>query len=367
MKYNILVINPGSTSDDIGYFSDGKPVFTKTIRYSLSDLKEFEGQPSTMQYDFRKGGVLAALKENGVALKDLSAVVGRGGLIHPLVGGTYTVNDKMVYDLEHGVSGDHSCNLGGLIAREIADMTGIPAFIADPVIVDELAPVARYSGMPEDPRVSIFHALNHKRVARLAAKKLGKKYEECRFIVAHCGGGISVASHLNGMIIDVNNALNGEGPFTPQRSGSVPVWQLVKMCFSGKYTKDDMKLKITGRGGLVAYTGTSDMVALEKYILDGTPDPDITVSREKARECVEAMAYQISKEIGAHSAVLQGKVDAIVITGGLAHDKVITDYLQNRMGWLAPLMFFPGGDEVRALADAAIHALKHPSEIKEYM
>lgn len=369
--YNILVINPGSTSDEVSYFRGEKEVFHKTVRYSPDDLKPYEREKITAQFDLRKKMVLESLKEHGVDPKELHAVIGRGGLVKPIEGGVYAVSDELLADLKEGVLGDHSSNLGGIIARDIADPLGIPSYIADPVVVDEMQPLARYSGMPENPRISIFHALNQKRCGRHAARQLGKPYEECRLIVMHGGGGISVGAHMGGRVIDVNNALNGEGPFTPQRSGGVPAGGLVSMCFSGKYTKQDMMLKLKGRGGLVAYTGTSDCVALEKYILTGEIkpgsgiDPD-KMTREEAREAIHAMGYQICKEIGALATVLEGKVDAIVLTGGLAYDKVLVPEIKRRVGWIAQILSYPGGDEMTALRTAAETGLRHPNAVKKY-
>lgn len=371
MERTILVINPGSTSDDIGVFRGEKLLFSKVVRYSPLDLKAFERQKVTAQYEFREKVVLDALKENGVEIGHLDAVVGRGGVIKPIPGGTYAVNERMLADLREGVMGDHPSNLGGLLAHEIATRAKCPAFIADPVVVDELEPLARYSGMPENPRISIFHALNQKRVARLAAEKLGKKYEDCNLIVMHGGGGVSVGAHRKGRVIDVNNALDGDGPFTPQRSGGVPSGGLAKMCFSGNYNHSDIKLKIKGRGGLVAYTGTSDLIALEKYIKTGEAAPDSGIdtarlSPKQALECVEAMAYQMVKEIGAMAAVLKGKIDAVVLTGGLAYDPHVTGFVKENISWLAQVLVFPGGDEKRALRDAAELALSGKAEIRQY-
>ena len=371
MEYAILVINPGSTSDDIGFFKGEKLVFAKTARYSPADLAEFDGKKITAQFEFRKKVVLGALRENGVELSSLHAVIGRGGLVKPIPGGTYALNAALSKDLTDGVMGDHASNLGGLIAAEIARDANIPAFIADPVVVDELETIARYSGMPENPRISIFHALNQKRVGRLAAAQLGKKYEDCNLVVMHGGGGVSVGAHRNGRVIDVNNALDGEGPFTPQRSGGVPAGGLAKICFSGKCTHAEMKLKIKGRGGLVAYTGTSDLIALENYIATGELAPGCGIdpaklSRERANECVEAMAYQMAKEIGAMAAVLKGKVDAVVLTGGIVYDKHVVPFLEERIRWIAPIIKFPGGDEKRALRDAAASALENPASVKIY-
>ncbi|NLO91100.1 MAG: butyrate kinase [Elusimicrobia bacterium] len=371
MDQTILVINPGSTSDDIGFFRNGKQEFSKVMRYSPPDLKPFEAKPITAQLEFRKKLLLGFLKENNILPGGISAIIGRGGLVRPIESGTYRVGPKLLEDLRYGVMGDHSSNLGGILAHELGELYKAPAFIADPVVVDELEPMARYSGMPDNPRISIFHALNHKRVARLAARQLGKAYEDCRLIVMHGGGGISVGAHRNGRVVDVNNALDGEGPFTPQRSGGVPSGGLARLCFGGKYTHADMKLKIKGRGGMVAYTGTSDMLALEKYIETGAKDPACgmdyeKISREQALELRNAMAYQIAKEIGAMAAVLEGKVDALVLTGGLAYDKGLVKFITDRVGWIAQVLLFPGGDEKAALCEAAARALENPASAKEY-
>jgi butyrate kinase len=360
----ILVINPGSTSDEVAVFRGAEQVFHKVVRYQVKELESFEGKKVTAQFDFRKELVLRLLKENGIEAKSLAAVVGRGGLVKPIQSGTYRVEERLLCDLREGVLGDHPSNLGGLIAHSIASPLGLEAYIADPVVVDELEPLARYSGMPENPRISIFHCLNQKRVARKIAQKIGKKYDECNFIVAHAGGGISVGAHKQGRVIDVNNGLDGEGPFTPQRSGGVPAGGLVKMCFSGKYTLDEMKLKIKGKGGVFAYTGTTDMIALEK-LADGlvlTDDqkadlkPEITP--EKAHEVLQAITYQVSKDIGALAAVLKGKVDAIILTGGQAYGKKhFVQPIRERVEWIAPVEVIPGGDEMSALNEAVLRVL----------
>jgi len=371
-EFNILVINPGSTSDEISFFKGRKLIFHKIVRYTPENLKPFENQKITSQFEMRKNLVLDTLKENNISLSEITAVIGRGGLLKPIESGTYEVTEKMAEDLKNGVMGDHPSNLGGLIAKSIAQMCNIKAFIADPVVVDEMEPLARYSGMPENPRISIFHALNQKRVARHAARQLGKSYEDCNLIVMHGGGGISVGAHKKGKVIDVNNALDGEGPFTPQRSGGVPAGGLVRMCFSGKYTLDEIKLKIKGRGGLVAYTGTSDIIAIKKYINTGEVvagsglDPN-KVTREKAKEALLAMAYQISKEIGALACVLCGEVDAIVLTGGIVYDdEYIVPEIRKRVEWIAPIIIYPGGDEMTALRLACETVLKNPKKIKIY-
>ena len=264
MEYNILVINPGSTSDDIGYYRGNKPVFEVTVRYSITDLEPYEGKNVTEQLPLRRKLILDNLIDHEVSLKEIHAVIGRGGFIHSIEGGVYAVNDKMIADLEKGQYGVHPSNLGGILARDIAQYAGCPSFIANPVVIDELQPIARYSGMPENPRISIFHALSQKRVARLIADKLGKPYEELNCIVCHGGGGITVGAHRKGKVVDVNNGYEGDGPMTPQRSGGTPNTGLVQMCYSGQYTQHDIRLKLRGKGGLVAYTGTSDGKDLEE-------------------------------------------------------------------------------------------------------
>lgn len=369
----VLVINPGSTSDEVALFKGEEKVFHKVVRYSIKELEPFEGKKVTAQFDFRKELVLKTLRENGVEPASLTAVVGRGGLVKPISSGTYSVNNALLADLREGVLGDHPSNLGGIIAHSIASPLGIPSYIADPVVVDELEPLARYSGMPENPRMSIFHALNQKRVARKIAEKMGKKYEECNFIVAHAGGGISVGAHKRGRVIDVNNALDGDGPFTPQRSGGVPAGGLVKMCFSGKYSLEEMKMKLKGKGGVVAYTGTTDMIALEK-LADGVElsaeqkeQMFPQINSEKANEILQALAYQVSKEIASFGAVLNGKVDAIILTGGQAYGKKhFVAPIRERVEWIAPVEVIPGGDEMAALCEAATRILENKEQVLEY-
>jgi butyrate kinase len=369
-NYGILVINPGSTSDEVSFFKGRKLVFHKVVRYAQDDLKPFENQKITAQFDMRKNIVMESLKENNIDLSEINAVIGRGGMLKPIESGTYEVTDLMLEDLKTCKWGDHASNLGGLIARSIADEIKVKAFIADPVVVDEMDSIARYSGMPENPRTSIFHALNQKRVARHAARQLGKPYEESNLIVMHGGGGVSIGAHKNGRVVDVNNALDGEGPFTPQRSGGVPAGGLAKMCFSGKYTYDEIRLKIKGKGGLVAYLGTSDIVAIKKYIKTGEVSSGLKpelATREKAKEILLAMAYQISKEIASAAAVFEGKVDAIVLTGGIVYDdEYIVPEIKKRVGWIAPVIVYPGGDEMTALMVACESALKNPKKIKVY-
>ena len=368
MDYNVLVINPGSTSDDIGYYRGDKPVFEVTMRYSMTDLEPYEGKNVTEQLPLRRKLILDYLLDHKIPLQEIDAVIGRGGLLHALEGGVYNVNERMVRDLETGKYGSHASNLGGILAKDIAKYAGCPSFIADPVIVDELEPVARYSGMPENPRISIFHALSQKRVARLIARQMGKSYEQVNCVVCHGGGGVSVGAHRKGRVIDVTNGFEGDGPMTPQRSGSTPGAKLVQMCFSGKYTESEIRFKLRGRGGLVAYTGTSDVKELEEFIAKGKKRPGslITCSQEEAKLALEALIYQLSKAIGEMATVLEGQVDFIALTGGLMHSRYIPQRISQYTGWIAPIYVFPGSEEKDALRAAAVRALENPKNIKKY-
>ena len=353
--YKILVINPGSTSTKVALFSDEELVFEEKIGHSNEELAVFS--KIIDQYGFRKDIILNFLKEKGIDLSTLAAVVGRGGLLRPLPSGTYRVNEKMLEDLRKGKYGEHASNLGGIIAYGIAEEVSIPAYIVDPVVVDEMEPLARISGMPEIPRISIFHALNQKAIARQAALALGKKYEEANFIVAHLGGGISVGVHCQGKVIDVNNALNGEGPFSPERSGGVPVGALVDLCFSGKFTQEEIRKKITGQGGLVAYLNTNEVREVLKRREQGD---------EKAKLILEAMAYQVAKEIGAGTTVLKGQVDAIILTGGIAYSPELVNMVKERISFLALILVYPGGEEMLALAKGVLRVLRGEEEEKIY-
>ncbi|MGE5630263.1 MAG: butyrate kinase [Caulobacteraceae bacterium] len=353
--FRLLIINPGSTSTKIAIYDNEKPVLEQTLRHSNEELAPY----ATIidQFEFRKNVILDTLNANGINITKLSAVVGRGGVLKPMEGGTYNVNAKMIEDLRTIPMGQHASNLGAIIASEIATQLGIPAFIVDPVVVDEMEEIARFSGMPEIRRICIWHALNQKAVARRAAAAMGKKYEELNFIIAHLGGGISVGVHKNGRTIDVNNALDGEGPFSPERTGSLPVSGLVKLCYSGQYTLAEMKKKITGKGGLVAYLGTNDGREVVKMIEAGDKNAELIY---------KAMAYQISKEIGACATVLEGKVDAIILTGGLAYDKLLTGWITERVKFIGDVKIYPGEDEMIALAEGGLRVLRGEEAAKEY-
>ena len=353
--FKILTINPGSTSTKIAVFDNEDLVFEKTLRHSSEEIGKYE--KISDQFEFRKTVIEDALTEGGIKTSDLDAVVGRGGLLKPIEGGTYIVNEAMIDDLKVGVLGEHASNLGGIIAKEIGDTVNVPSYIVDPVVVDEMDDVARISGSEDIDRKSIFHALNQKATARRAAKELEKEYFDCNFIVAHMGGGISVGAHEKGKVIDVANALDGEGPFSPERSGGLPVGDLVKMCFSGKYTQDEIKKKIKGNGGLVGYLNTNDGREVESRIEAGD---------EKAKLVYEAMAYQVSKEIGSCASVLKGNVDAILLTGGIAYSKMFTGMIEERVNFISDVKIYPGEDEMIALAQGGLRVLNKEEEPKNY-
>ncbi len=355
--HKLLVINPGSTSTKIAVFQDEQPIFDRALRHSPQDIAHFERIYD--QYKFREAAVLAALAEVDVQVTDLSAIVGRGGLVRPIPGGTYLVNEAMVADLRVGYNGEHACNLGGLLAYDIGRKYGLPAYIVDPVVVDELQDVARLSGLPLIVRKSIFHALNQKAIARRAANALGKEYETSRLVVAHLGGGISVGAHEYGRVIDVNNALDGEGPFSPDRTGGLPAFELARLCLSGDYSESQVRRLLIGKGGLVAYLGTHDARDVIQRIANGD---------EQARLVYEAMAYQIAKEIGSAATVLRGQVDAIALTGGLAYDqKYLVEWVREKVQYIAPVLVYPGEDELLALAQGALRVLKGQEEALTYV
>lgn len=355
MSYKLLIINPGSTSTKIAVYENEKEIFEQTLRHSSEEIGEFKHILD--QKDFRTYVILNVLKENKIDMMEFDAIVGRGGLLKPIISGTYGVNDKMLKDLKDCIQGEHASNLGAIIAKDIADSMGKSAYIVDPVVVDEMDEIARFSGVPELPRKSIFHALNQKAVAKRYAKENSKNYEDINVIVAHMGGGVSVGAHRYGKIVDVNNALDGDGAFSPERSGGVPVGDLIRMCFSGKYTREEILKKITGKGGFVAYLDTNDGRIVREAALKG----DL-----KSKLIYEAMGYQVSKEIGAAAAVLCGNVDAIILTGGIAYEKLMVDIISKKVEFIAPITVYPGEDEMLALAKGVIRVLNGEEEIKEY-
>ena len=345
MGYKSLIINPGSTSTKIAVFEDETLVFDQTLRHATEVIEKYDSVVA--QKDFRKEVIASVLEENNFDVKTLDVIVGRGGFLRPIPSGTYECTDALIKDLKEAKK-EHASNLGGIIAREMADELGIPAYIVDPVVVDEMDDVARISGHPELPRTSVFHALNQKAVAKRYAKESGIKYEDLNLIVVHMGGGVSVGAHQNGRIIDVFNALDGDGAFSPERAGAVPAGALIKMCFSGQYTEKEVYKKIVGNGGFNAHVGTNDMRDVEKMVQNGD---------EKAAEVREAFIMQVAKNIGSMSCVLKGKVDQIVITGGIAYDKVVVSGLKERAGFIAPITVYPGEDELLALAQGALRVM----------
>jgi butyrate kinase len=353
----ILAINPGSTSTKIGVFVNLNPIFLKNINHDPEELARFE--KITDQFDYRKGIIAAQLNDAEVPEDVVKAVVGRGGLLRPIESGVYEVNERMKEDLRNSPIGEHASNLGGLIADAFArQLTGVKAYIANPVVVDELDEIARYTGHPLFKRISIFHALNQKAVARSHAKSLMRRYEEMNIIVAHLGGGVTVGAHCQGRVIDVNNGLDGEGPFSPERSGTLPVGDLVRTCFSGKYTQKEVLKMIKGSGGLVGYLGTNNAYEVEMKMIDGD---------KESEKILEAMSYQVAKEIGAMSAVLMGDVDAILITGGIAHSKWFVNKVIERVHKIAPVHVYPGEDEMKALAMNGMRVLTGETEVKVYL
>ncbi|GAA0182490.1 butyrate kinase [Clostridium sediminicola] len=355
MGFKMLIINPGSTSTKIGVYEDDKQIFEETLRHSSEEIGKYKKIYD--QFEFRKTVILDVLEANGFEVKSLDAVVARGGLLKPISGGTYAVNEAMLEDLKVGVQGQHASNLGGIIANEIAKSLEIPAFIVDPVVVDEMTEVAKVSGMEGVARKSIFHALNQKAVAKRYAKENNKKYEDLNLIVVHMGGGVSVGAHTNGKIVDVNNALDGDGPLSPERSGCVPIGDLVKMCYSGEYTIDEIKKMIVGKGGMVSYLGTNDARLVEEKADSGD---------EKAQLIRKAFIYQVTKEIGSCAAVLKGKVDSIILTGGIAYSKNITREIVESVGFISKVKIYPGEDELLALAEGGLRVLKGEEKAKKY-
>lgn len=356
MKNNnrVLVINPGSTSTKIAIFSGEECVATQTLHHKTEDIKKFTH--ICQQKDMRLEMIFQWLNENDCNVEDFDAVVGRGGLLRPMPGGTYKVTYKMLDDLMIGYQGQHASNLGGIMAFEIAEKIGAPSFIVDPVAVDEIDDVARISGMAEITRRSLVHALNIKAVTRRVCITENLDYNNSSFVIAHMGGGITVSPVKNGRILDCNNA-NEDGPFSPERSGGLPIGALVQMAFSGKYSLQELKNKITREGGLVAYLGTNDVREVEKLIEAGD---------EKAKFILEAMAYQLSKEIGGMAIALCGKIDRIILTGGIAYNKRITDYISECVSFIAPVVVVPGEDEMLALAQGALRVLNEEEKAKIY-
>ena len=357
MKRLILVVNPGSTSTKIAIYDHSETVWQETIRHTAEELAQYDNISD--QLPFRKQLVLEQLKASGIDLSSFRAVIGRGGLIKPVSSGVYRVNELMKEHLQSGFQGQHASNLGGLIAADIAALCpqDVQAYIADPVVVDELQPCARIAGHPLFGRRSVFHALNQKAVARIFARETGIPYEQLNLVVAHLGGGISVGAHCHGRVIDVNQALDGEGPFSPERSGTLPAGQLAEICFSGNYTHREVAAMINGKGGLTAICNSNNVQQLLEDVRAGDKHTELILG---------AMCYQIAKEIGAMSAVLKGEINGIILTGGIANNTWITDSITQYVRFIAPIHIYPGEDEMAALAMNAQMTLSGEIEVKEY-
>lgn len=353
--YRILAINPGSTSTKAAVYENENLVEEFTLRHSTEELSGFK--IVTDQFGFRKGIILETLNEAGIDTRKFDAVIGRGGLIKPVESGVYGVNDKLRSDLEQGLYGQHASNLGGLIAYDIASETGAFAYIADPVVVDELQDAARVTGMPEIDRISIFHALNQKAIGREYARRIGEDYGKLNLVIAHLGGGISVGAHKQGRVVDVNNALDGDGPFSPERAGTIPAGQLVEMCFDSGKSKAEIKKELTGAGGVVAHLKTNNILDVLAMADNGDG---------KAKNVLDAMCYNVGKAIGAMAAVLSGKTDAVILTGGIAHSEYVCDYIKEMTGFIADFVVIPGENELEALAVNALRVLRGEEQPKEY-
>ncbi len=351
----ILVINPGSTSTKIAVYNSREVQFETTITHSAKQLSKFK--QIIDQLDFRKQIICDELRRNAISL-NFNAIIARGGLIKPIPGGVYSINEKMKLDVLTPMR-HHASNLGCLIASEIAQKqeTPCPAFIADPGVVDERQEIAKVSGFPLLPKIAISHVLNQRAIGRQYAREQQVEYDSLNLIISHIGGGISIGVHQQGKIIDVNNALDGDGPFSPERAGTLPSGALIDLCFSGKYTQDELKKKIAGHAGLMAYLNSTDLRIILKRIEKGD---------KKAQFIVEAMVYNIAKYIGAAATVLKGNIDAILLTGGIAYSEYVINLLKERIIFLAPIAVYPGEKEMEALALNALAVLNGQLEAKEY-
>ncbi len=353
--YRVLALNPGSTSTKLAVFENEQERAQENIAHAVEDFRACSGVVE--QADLRLRLIRAFLDGHGLAALPFHAVIGRGGLLKPLPGGVYAVGQSMLADLRSCRFGEHASNLGGILAHLLAQELHCSAYIADPVVVDELDEICRITGVPELERRSIFHALNQKSAARSVARRIGKAYENCRFIVAHMGGGISVGAHCAGRVVDVNNALDGEGPFAPERAGSLPAGQLAHLCFGGKFSPDQLKKKLVGGGGLVAHWGSNRFPDLKQAMAAGDA---------RARLLFDAMVLRVSQEIARHGATLKGVVDRIILTGGLAGDPDFVGAIGERVGYLAQIEVIPGEREMIAMAQAALAALRGEIKVKEY-
>ncbi|PSL51104.1 butyrate kinase [Salsuginibacillus halophilus] len=353
--YRVLTLNPGSTSTKIGLYEGGRCLFEKNIRHDVEALKQHADLKAETAW--RKDAVIAAVDQEGVRLDHVDAISARGGLLHPLESGTYVINDAMLKDLQAGAYGSHASNGGALIASELAELLHIPAYIVDPVVVDEMDSVAKVTGLKGVERTSIFHALNQKAAARKAAAARGLAYEESRLIVAHLGGGITVGAHNCGRVVDVNDGLHGDGPFSPERAGGLPVDETAALLLEEELNRNELRRKVSKEGGLMSHFGTHDAQVVEARALHGD---------EEALLVWDAMAYNVAKAVGAKASVLKGRVDAIVLTGGLAYSEDFTTKVKNRTDWIAPVDIRAGEDELEALYEGALRVLEGEENAKTY-
>jgi len=350
----ILVINPGGTSTKISVFEDKEEIFKSNIIHTQDDLKDFKNVFGQLEY--RKNLIIDTLQSNGYEIKSFNCVVGRGGLMKAIPGGTYTVNDRMIEDLRNAINGEHPSNLGAVLAKEIGDSLGVPSYVVDPVAVDEFYEISKVTGISDIVKASWMHALNQKAVCRKVAEEMGGKYEDFNFIVAHLGSGISIAAHDKGKMMDGSGG-RSDGPFSPERSGGLPTYALVQLCYSGKYTHKEMVNKISNIGGMYDYLGTKDLIEVEERAANND---------KKAKLILDAFIYKIAKEIAMYGASLYGKVDRIILTGGIAHSKLITEEVTKRVSYLAPVEIIPGEMEMKALALGALRVLNNEENPKIY-
>ncbi|MGB9856546.1 MAG: butyrate kinase [Dictyoglomaceae bacterium] len=354
-KFYILCINPGSTSTKLAVFENENLLFQENSSHKLEELKRFKRVIE--QYEMRKKAIIDFLNKNNFPFEKLSALGCRGGTLYPLPSGTYIINEKMVEDCKTSKFGEHPANLAPILGYEFSKIYNLKAFIVDPPSTDEMDPIAKYTGLPIFKRKSLFHALNQKAIARKIAKNLSKNYEDLNLIVAHLGGGISIGIHSEGKVIDVNNALDGEGPMTPERAGTLPAGDLVKLCFSGEYELEIFQKMMVGKGGWIAYLGTNDAREVEKKIQEGD---------KLAEEIVKATAYQIAKFIGSLAPVVKGRIDAIVLTGSLAYYTRLVEDIKERVEFIAPVFVYPGEEEMKALCEGVLRVLKGEEKAKVY-
>ena len=353
----IFAINPGSTGMKAALYDDLNMIWSESAEYNQEDIDNYK-ESAEQEENFRFFNSVEILEKHGNKVFELSAVAGRGGLLRPMIGGAWIINEAMESDLRLCRYGRHASNFGGLIAKRISEKAGsIPAFIVDPVCVDEMSEVAHVSGMPNLPKRSVFHALNQKAVAYKVAQKMGKHIDQCRFIVAHMGGGVTVGAHCEGKVIDVNNGLGGYGPMSLERAGTVHAWDLIDLCFSGTYSRKEIERMVVGEAGVAAHIGSRDFRKIVERIHSG----DV-----KAKLIVDALAYQIAAEIGSRAVNLYGKVDAVILTGGLANSAYLCDLIRDRVSWISEVICVPGEDELRALVEGAYKVLSGEEEAHVY-